>query len=62
MAKQLKITWKKSQICTKHKLHRPTIKALGLRRINHSVVQTDTPQLRGMLRLVDFMVSVEEVK
>lgn len=62
MSKNLKITWTRSEICTKKKLHRPTIKALGLKRLNHSVIQKDTPQLRGMLRLVGFMVSVEEVK
>lgn len=60
MAKQLKITWKKSTIATQ-KQHRDTIRALGLKRLHHSVVKSDTPQLRGMLRLVEFLVSVEEV-
>lgn len=61
MAKQLKITWKKSTISTKQQ-HRDTIRALGLKRLNHSVVKDDSPQLRGMLHLVDFLVSVEEVE
>jgi large subunit ribosomal protein L30 len=60
MAKQLKITWTKSTIATKDQ-HRRTIKALGLRRLNQSVVKEDSPQLQGMLRLVDFLVNVEEV-
>lgn len=38
-----------------------TIEALGLRRIRHVVVHEDTPQLRGMLRLVPHLVSVKEV-
>ncbi len=59
--KQLKITQTKSLIG--HKAgHRRTIRALGLRRINHSVVQDDTPQIRGMIHQVQYMVSVEEIK
>jgi large subunit ribosomal protein L30 len=61
MAKQLKITWKKSTISTKQR-HRDTIRALGLKRLHHTVVKDDSPQLRGMLHLVDFLVSVEEVE
>lgn len=61
MAKQLKITWKKSTIATKQQ-HRDTIRALGLKRLNHTVVKDDSPQLRGMLHLVNFLVSVEEVE
>ena len=61
MAKKLKITWIKSTISTK-KAHRATIRALGLRRIRHSVVKDDSPQLRGMIRAVDFLLKVEEVE
>ena len=60
MAKKLKITWTKSAIGTKRH-HRGTIKALGLKRLHHSVLKEDTPQLRGMIHAVDFMVKVEEV-
>jgi len=59
--KQLKITQKRSLISRKAK-HRRTIKALGLRRINHSVIHDDTPVIRGMIHQVQFMVDVEEVK
>jgi large subunit ribosomal protein L30 len=38
-----------------------TMEALGLRRIRHSVVQEVTPQLKGMLRVVNHLVSVKEV-
>ena len=61
MAKKLKITWTKSTISTR-KEHRGTVRALGLRRLNHSVIKEDSPQLRGMIRAVDFLISVEEVQ
>lgn len=38
-----------------------TMEALGLRRIRHSVVHEDCVQLRGMLRVVNHLVSVKEV-
>lgn len=60
MSKKLKITWTKSTISTK-KNHRGTIRALGLKRLNHSVIKTDCPQLRGMIHAVDFLIRVEEV-
>lgn len=61
MAKKLKITWKKSTISTKPH-HRRTIKALGLRRLHHTIVKDDSPQVRGMIHAVDFLISVEEVE
>jgi large subunit ribosomal protein L30 len=39
-----------------------TIRALGLQRLNHSVVQNATPQILGMTNTVRHLVSVEEVK
>lgn len=39
-----------------------TIKALGLGRPNYSVIKKDTPQIRGMIRRVAHLVTVEEVK
>lgn len=38
-----------------------TIEALGLGRPNNVVLQNDTPQIRGMIRKVAHLVSVEEV-
>nr|WP_272879068.1 50S ribosomal protein L30 [Clostridium sp. Cult2] len=40
--------------------HRKTIKALGLRKIGQVVEKEDTPQIRGMIALVDYMVEVIE--
>lgn len=36
------------------------IEALGLKKIGHVVETEDTPQIRGMIRKVDFMVEVIE--
>ncbi len=38
--------------------HRATLKALGLKRINHVVVQRDTAQIRGMVKKVSHLVEV----
>ncbi len=57
MAK-LKITQIRSVI-RKPGQQKRTMLALGLRRMNQSVVQNDTPQLRGMLKKVHHLVSVE---
>jgi large subunit ribosomal protein L30 len=39
---------------------RGTIRALGLHRLHQTVEVADTPAIRGMLRRVAFLVSVEE--
>jgi len=36
------------------------IQALGLKKVGHVVETEDTPQIRGMIRKVDFMVEVIE--
>lgn len=38
--------------------HRKTIQALGLRKIGQVVEKNDTPQIRGMIHQVDYMVDV----
>ncbi|CAC9925071.1 ribosomal protein L30 [Aedoeadaptatus coxii] len=53
----IKIKLKKSPI-GKIEKHRRTIKALGLRKIGQVVEKEDTPQIRGMIHTVDFMVEV----
>ncbi len=58
---QLKITQTRSTNRRPEKQLR-TMEALGLRRIRHSVVHEDTPQLRGMVERVQHLVSVEEVE
>ncbi len=41
--------------------HKRTIEALGLRKIGQVVEKKDTPQIRGMINQVDFMLEVEEI-
>lgn len=60
MANTLKITLIKSTIGAKPQ-HRKTVKALGLKRIRHTVEQPDNPQIRGMVERVRHMVEVQEV-
>lgn len=58
---KIKITQTRSIIDQLEKTKR-TIKALGLGRPRSSTVVQDTPQIRGMLRVVGHMVKVEEVR
>ena len=37
-----------------------TVRALGIRRMQHTVVHNDTPQIRGMIFKVRHLVQVEE--
>lgn len=60
MAKKLKITQTRS-IIDRIEPQKRTIKALGLGRPNYVVIQSDTPQIRGMLRKVTHLVEVEEI-
>jgi large subunit ribosomal protein L30 len=54
----VKITQERSKIRCMEK-HKRTLAALGLRRINHSVIHEDTPQIRGMVHLVRYLVRTE---
>lgn len=39
-----------------------TMRALGIRRIGHTVEHEDVPVIRGMIRKVEHLVEVEEIK
>jgi large subunit ribosomal protein L30 len=39
---------------------RDTLRSIGLRKIGHTVEKPDSPQLRGMVRVVRHLVTVEE--
>ncbi|MDH3651551.1 MAG: 50S ribosomal protein L30 [Saprospiraceae bacterium] len=43
------------------KRQKATMRALGLRKINHSVEHVLTPQVEGMIRKVEHLVTVETV-
>lgn len=60
MASKLKVTWSKSSIGYAETQKR-TIKALGLKRLNHTVEHNDTPVIRGMTQKVRHLVTVEEI-
>jgi large subunit ribosomal protein L30 len=55
---QLKITWIRSCI-GRPESQRRVIKSLGLRRLHHSVIHSDTPTIRGMVEKVGHLVTVE---
>ena len=50
-AKSIKVTLVKS-VFGQLKSHRATVKGLGLRRIRDSKVLADTPEIRGMIRVI----------
>ncbi|MDF2948397.1 MAG: rpmD [Sedimentibacter sp.] len=47
-------------ICSKTPNQIKNMEALGLRKIGHVVEKEDTPQIRGMIKKVDFMVEIIE--
>lgn len=55
--KKIKVTLVKSLIGTKQD-HRATVRGLGLRRINSSAELLDTPEVRGMINKVSYLVKV----
>jgi len=56
--KKIKVTLVKSVIGTKQS-HRATVRGLGLRRLNHTVELADTPEVRGMINKVSYLVKWE---
>ena len=58
MAHKLKVTLVRSTIDRKA-TQKATVTGLGLRRLNHSVVLEDTDAIRGMIRKVQHLVTVE---
>ncbi len=57
---KVKITQIKSLIDRPQK-QKATLKALGLRKVNHSVVLEASPQITGMIKKIAHLVKVEEV-
>jgi len=55
----LRVTWIKSGIGYAE-TQRKTLKALGLKRLNQSVIHKDSPSLRGMIIKGRHLVKVEE--
>lgn len=61
MAAKLKIVLRRSLI-GRPEDQRATVQVLGLTKVNHFVIQEDTPAIRGMIRKVEHLVNVEEQK
>ena len=59
--KKIKVTLVKSLIGTKQS-HRATVRCLGLRRLNSSAELQDTPEIRGMVYKVAYLVKCEVVR
>ncbi len=57
--KKLKVKLVKSPIGTKPE-HRACVRGLGLRRLNHIVEIDDTPDNRGMINVVSYLVKCED--
>ncbi len=60
MASKLKIRQVKSAI-NRSGMQKKTIRALGIRRLNQTVVHDDNPCIRGMVKKVEHLVQVEEI-
>ncbi len=59
MSKTIKVTLIKS-INGRLKAHKACVAGLGLRRINHTVEVIDTPENRGMVNKVSYLLKVED--
>ena len=57
---KLKVTLTKSTSGRIEK-HKACVIGLGLRRIGHSVTLENTPEIRGMINKVNYLLAVEEV-
>ena len=58
--KNLKITQIKSRIGYKKKA-KATLVAMGLRKLNQTVVIPDNSATRGMIKKIEFLINVEEL-
>jgi large subunit ribosomal protein L30 len=56
--KKIKVTQVKSLIGTKE-AHRACVRGLGLRRMHHTVEVLDTPENRGMITKVAYLLKYE---
>jgi large subunit ribosomal protein L30 len=61
VANKLAITLKRSMIGRPEK-HRVTLRTLGLKKREQTVIQNDSPAIRGMINQVKHLVEVKEVQ
>jgi large subunit ribosomal protein L30 len=60
MIRKLRITLVRG-LSGRNEYHRRVVKGLGLTRTNRAVLRQDTPEIRGMVEKVKFLVRMEEV-
>lgn len=58
-AKELKVTLVKSKF-GRLKSHKDCVRGLGLRKMHQTVTVADTPENRGMINRVSYLLAVEE--
>jgi len=58
-AKKIRVTQTRSS-SGRLQSHKATLTGLGLRRIRHTVEVDDTPEIRGMINKVNYMIRVED--
>ncbi len=58
--KKLRVTLVRSKI-GRLKSHQDCLRGLGLKRMHQTVELKDTPEIRGMIRTVAYMLNIEEV-
>lgn len=61
MEKKLKITLVRSYI-GRPQNQRKVLRGMGLEKLNRTVLMNDTPEIRGMVKKVSHLVSVEELE
>ncbi|MEE9326906.1 MAG: 50S ribosomal protein L30 [Cocleimonas sp.] len=58
--KQIKLTMIKS-MSGRLKSHKSCVRGLGIRKMHNSVLVFDTPENRGMINKISYLLQVEEV-
>lgn len=61
MSKKIKVTLVRSPIGKNRKI-RDTLRALGLTKLNKTVIHENNPSIRGMINKVIFMVKIDRVE
>ncbi len=61
MSDELRITLVRG-LSGRSEYHRKVVRGLGLTRLNRTVVRQDTPEIRGMVEKVKFLVRMEVVE
>jgi large subunit ribosomal protein L30 len=61
MAMKLSITLRRSSIGKTGK-HKKVVLGLGLRKINQTVIRPDSPEIRGMINKISYLVEVNRVE